>query len=145
MIRAGTKTIEDKGFAITNKRVGGNVRQALVIELPAGITQTTLDAFCDGPIEVLGDDGEVTSVFAGPFVATGHTLTLMRPSEADDVSALTARIIDLEAELTHVKATRESALEELASAREELSTLMTTVDSPEEAEAEATPGGSARR
>ena len=129
MIKAGTKTIEDNGFTIERRGVGGEIRQALVIELPAGITQTQIEAFCDGPIEVLDDEGNTVATYTGPFVAAGHTLTLMRENAEADVSALTARITSLEAELAEVNATHASSVTELASAKEELSTLKLTVAS----------------
>lgn len=130
MIRAGTKTIEDNGFTIERRGVGFDTRQALVIELPAGITQTQIDAFCDGPIEVLDENGNVTATYTGPFIAAGHTLTLMRESAEADVAVLSARITSLEAELAEVSATHENAVTELASAKEELSALKLTVASP---------------
>ncbi|NCB63302.1 MAG: hypothetical protein EOM52_06765 [Clostridia bacterium] len=127
MLKAGTKTFEDNGFTIERRGVGFNTRQALVIELPAGITQTQIEAFCAGPIEVLDDGGNTVATYTGPFVAAGHTLTLMRESAEADVSALTARITALEAELAETRATSESAVNELANAREALSALKLSV------------------
>ncbi|MEG1562877.1 MAG: hypothetical protein RR365_04000 [Bacteroides sp.] len=126
MIKAGTKTIEDNGFTIERRGVGLDTRQALIIELPTGITQTQIDAFCVGPIEVLDDDGNVAATYAGPFIVAGHTLTLMRESAQADVAALSERITSLEAELAEVTSTHASAVTELASAKEQLTTLRLT-------------------
>ena len=48
MIKAGTHEINDSGFAVVTEVVGGVARQALVLELPGGITGTALAALCTG-------------------------------------------------------------------------------------------------
>ena len=74
MIRAGKYTVEDSGFTVTTERIGGLPRQAVVVELPGGITGTALDALCAGPIEVLNEKGEVVQTHTGPFRITTHGL-----------------------------------------------------------------------
>lgn len=127
MIRAGNYTISDNGFTVDTVSVGGNVRQALVVELPGGITNTALAAFCEGPIEVLDEEGNVLQTYTGPFNVLSHGLKFTRASTDGDVAALTARVNDLEAELLTVKSAKESAVEELASLSQQLSEMKSTM------------------
>jgi hypothetical protein len=127
MIRAGNYTISDNGFTVDTVNVGGNVRQALVVELPGGITNTALTAFCEGPIEVLDEEGNVLQTYTGPFNILSHGLKFTRASTDGDVAALTARVNDLEAELLTVKSAKESAVEELASLSQQLSAMKSTM------------------
>ena len=53
MIKAGNHTVSDKGFTVVTENIGGVPRQAVVAELPGGISDEALAAFCAGPIEVL--------------------------------------------------------------------------------------------
>ena len=53
MIKAGNHTVSDKGFTVVMENIGGVPRQAVVAELPGGISDEALAAFCAGPIEVL--------------------------------------------------------------------------------------------
>ena len=57
MIKAGNHTVSDKGFTVVMENIGGVPRQAVVAELPGGISDEALAAFCAGPIEVLAEDG----------------------------------------------------------------------------------------
>ena len=91
MIKAGNHTVSDKGFTVVTENIGGVPRQAVVAELPGGISDEALAAFCAGPIEVLAEDGSTTATYTGPFRVVSHGLKLTRTSEDSDVAALTAR------------------------------------------------------
>ena len=127
MIRAGNYTISDNGFTVDTVNVGGNIRQALIVELPGGITNTALAAFCAGPIEVLDEEGNVLQTYTGPFNVLSHGLKFARASTDGDVAALTERVNDLEAELLTVKSAKESAVEELASLSQQLTAITSTM------------------
>ncbi len=99
MIRAGKYTVEDSGFTVTTERIGGLPRQAVVVELPGGITGTALDALCAGPIEVLNEKGEVVQTHTGPFHIATHGLKLVREDQSGDVAALASQVATLEAAL----------------------------------------------
>ena len=74
MIKAGNHTVSDKGFTVVTENIGGVPRQAVVAELPGGISDEALAAFCAGPIEVLAEDGSTTATYTGPFrVAVSYT------------------------------------------------------------------------
>lgn len=128
MIKAGNHTISDKGFTVVMENIGGVPRQAVVAELPGGISDEALAAFCAGPIEVLAEDGSTTATYTGPFRVVSHGLKLTRTSEDSDVAALTAQVAELEAKLSHEKSEKESALGALASLNAQLSTLKTTLE-----------------
>lgn len=123
MIRAGKYTIEDNGFTVETVSAGGTVRQVLVAELPGGITNTALEAFCAGPVEVLDEDGNVVQTHTGPFAVLSHGLKLVRANPESDVAVLTARVASLEAELLTAKNAKENAQNELASLSTQLSSL----------------------
>ena len=91
MIKAGNHTVSDKGFTVVMENIGGVPRQAVVAELPGGISDEALAAFCAGPIEVLAEDGSTTATYTGPFRVVSHGLKLTRTSEDSDVAALTAQ------------------------------------------------------
>ena len=63
MIKAGNHTVSDKGFTVVMENIGGVPRQAVVAELPGGISDEALAAFCAGPIEVLAEDGSTTATY----------------------------------------------------------------------------------
>ena len=65
MIKAGNHTVSDKGFTVVMENIGGVPRQAVVAELPGGISDEALAAFCAGPIEVLAEDGSTTATYTG--------------------------------------------------------------------------------
>ena len=109
MIKAGNHTISDKGFTVVTENIGGVPRQAVVAELPGGISDEALAAFCAGPIEVLAEDGSTTATYTGPFRVVSHGLKLTRTSEDSDVAALTAQVAELEAKLSHEQSEKESA------------------------------------
>ena len=90
MIKAGNHTVSDKGFTVVTENIGGVPRQAVVAELPGGISDEALAAFCAGPIEILAEDGSTTATCTGPFRVVSHGLKLTRTSEDSDVAALTA-------------------------------------------------------
>lgn len=115
MIRAGNHSIDDKGFVVSMERIGGVTRQALVLELPGGISDEALSALCAGPIEVLDESGAVAQTHAGPFQAVSHGLKLVRSSSNDDVAALSARVNTLEAALEAANSEKDSAVNQLAS------------------------------
>ena len=50
MIKAGNHTVSDKGFTVVTENIGGVPRQAVVAELPGGISDDALAEFCAGPI-----------------------------------------------------------------------------------------------
>lgn len=127
MIQAGKFTIEDNGFAVTMETIGGMSRQALVAELPGGISDAALSAFCTGPIAVLDQDGNVTQTHDGPFRIVSHSLKLTRSEAAEDVAALLARVSELEAALSHEQSEKNSALGELASLSQKLDALKVSV------------------
>lgn len=114
MIRAGNHSIDDKGFVVSMERIGGVTRQALVLELPGGISDEALSALCAGPIEVLDESGAVAQTHAGPFQAVSHGLKLVRASSNDDVAALSARVNTLEAALEAANSEKDSAVNQLA-------------------------------
>lgn len=128
MIKAGNHTVSDKGFTVVTENIGGVPRQAVVAELPGGISDEALAAFCAGPIEVLAEDGSTTATYTGPFRVVSHGLKLTRTSEDDDVAALTAQVAALEARLSQEQSEKESALGALASLNAQLSTLKTTLE-----------------
>ena len=130
MIQAGTYTIEDNGFTTNMETVGGVNQQTLIVELPGGITNTALNAFCAGPIEVLDADGNVTQTYTGPFRIVSHGLKFARASADSDVAVLTDRIAALEAQLGTVSNEKENAVEQLASLQEQLSALRSTTPTP---------------
>lgn len=123
MIRAGNHIIDDKGFTTTLESMGGVNRQAIVVELPAGISDEALEAFCTGPIEVLNDAGEVAQTHTGPFRVVSHGLKLTRSNAEGDVAALAARVASLEAELETANSEKKSAQDELASLSDQLDAL----------------------
>jgi len=125
MIKAGNHTISDKGFTVVTENIGGVPRQAVVAELPGGISDEALAAFCAGPIEVLAEDGSTTATYTGPFRVVSHGLKLTRTSEDSDVAALTAQVAELEAKLSHEQSEKESALARL---NEQLTTLKMTLE-----------------
>lgn len=125
MIKAGNHTVSDKGFTVVTENIGGVPRQAVVAELPGGISDEALAAFCAGPIEVLAEDGSTTATYTGPFRVVSHGLKLTRTSEDSDVAALTAQVAELEAKLSHEKSEKESALARL---NEQLTTLKMTLE-----------------
>ena len=125
MIKAGNHTVSDKGFTVVTENIGGVPRQAVVAELPGGISDEALAAFCAGPIEVLAEDGSTTATYTGPFRVVSHGLKLTRTSEDSDVAALTAQVAELEAKLSHEKCASESALARL---NEQLTTLKMTLE-----------------
>ena len=84
MIKAGNHTVSDKGFTVVTENIGGVPRQAVVAELPGGISDEALAAFCAGPIEVLAEDGSTTATYTGPFRVVSHGLKLTRTSEDSD-------------------------------------------------------------
>lgn len=128
MIKAGNHTISDKGFTVVTENIGGVPRQAVVAELPGGISDEALAAFCAGPIEVLAEDGSTTATYTGPFRVVSHGLKLTRTSEDSDVAALTAQVAALEAKLSQEQSEKESAQSALASLNAQLSALKTTLE-----------------
>lgn len=128
MIKAGNHTISDKGFTVVTESIGGVPRQAVVAELPGGISDEALAAFCAGPIEVLAEDGSTTATYTGPFRVVSHGLKLTRTSEDSDVAALTAQVAALEAKLSQEQSEKESAKNALASLNAQLSALKTTME-----------------
>ncbi|MEG2679222.1 MAG: hypothetical protein RR949_04715 [Oscillospiraceae bacterium] len=133
MIRAGNFTIQDNGFAVETVSVGGTSRQAIIAELPGGISDKALAAFCAGPIDVLDETGAVVQTHTGPFSILSHGLKLARTSADGDVAVLSARVTDLEAELKTANNAKENANRELASLSEQLKSLQVaapTVNSP---------------
>lgn len=129
MIKAGNYTIHDKGFVSATENINGVPRQALILELPGGIDEATLEAMCSGPIEVVDDNGQVVQSHAGPFCVVSHGLKLTRTSESDDVAALAARVTSLEAELAETKSAKVSAQDALASLSERFRTLQASITS----------------
>lgn len=129
MIKAGDYTISDKGFTVTTETIGGVARQAIVAELPGGISDEVLAALCAGPVEVLDEGGNTLVSYTGPFRVVSHGLKLTRTSESDDVAALTAQVATLQAQLSHAQSEKKSAVEALASLNAELSSLKTTMAS----------------
>ena len=123
MIRAGTYTVEDKGFTVSTETVGGVARQIVSLELPAGISEAELPALKTGPIEVLGDDESVVQSHTGPFRVVSHSLKLTRTSEGSDVAALSARVSELETALSQEQSAKVSAQNQLASLSEQLQAL----------------------
>lgn len=132
MIKAGNYTIQDKGFVSATENINGVPRQALILELPGGIDEATLEAMCSGPIEVVDDNGQVVQSHAGPFRVVSHGLKLTRTSESDDVAALAARVTSLEAELAETKSAKESAQDALASLSEQLDALKSSTTTGDE-------------
>lgn len=128
MIKAGNHTVSDKGFTVVTENIGGVPRQAVVAELPGGISDEALAAFCAGPIEVLAEDGSTTATYTGPFRVVSHGLKLTRTSEDSDVAALTAQVAELEAKLSHEQSEKESAQSAIASLNAQLSALKTTLE-----------------
>ena len=108
MIKAGNHTVSDKGFTVVTENIGGVPRQAVVAELPGGISDEALAAFCAGPIEVLAEDGSTAATYTGPFRVVSHGLKLTRTSEDSDVAALTAQVAELEAKLSTRRARRKA-------------------------------------
>lgn len=135
MIKAGNHTISDKGFTVVTENIGGVARQAVVVELPGGISDEALAAFCAGPIEVLAEDGSTTATYTGPFRVVSHGLKLTRTSEDSDVAALTAQVAALEAKLSQEQSEKESAQNALASLNAQLSALKTTLEARNEDQA----------
>ena len=127
MIQAGTKVITDSGFAVVTETVGGVARQALVLELPAGISAEEIAALCAGPVQVVDADGNVIQTHNGPFRVATHGLKLVRTNASGDVAALTALVGELEAELETQVSAKESALTQLASVTAQLATLQSTI------------------
>ena len=132
MIKAGNYTIQDKGFVSATENINGVPRQALILELPGGIDEATLEAMCSGPIEVVDDNGQVVQSHAGPFRVVSHGLKLIRTSESDDVAALAARVTSLEAELAETKSAKESAQDALASLSEQFDALKSSTTTGDE-------------
>lgn len=128
MIKAGTYTVEDKGFTVSTETISGVARQVISLELPAGISDEELAALRTGPIEVLGADGEsVVQSHTGPFRIVSHGLKLTRTSEDSDVAALAARVSELETALSEEQSAKESAQSQLASLSEQLQELQQSV------------------
>lgn len=123
MIKAGSSTIQDKGFTVAAQRVGGVSRQVISLELPGGIDEATLAALCAGPIEVQDEAGQTVQKHEGPFRLVSHGLKLTRASEAEDVAALTAQVEELEAALDLEKSAKQSAQDALASLKERFQAL----------------------
>lgn len=134
MIRAGKYTVEDSGFTVTTERIGGLPRQAVVVELPGGITGTALDALCAGPIEVLNEKGEVVQTHTGPFRIATHGLKLVREDQSGDVAALASQVETLEAALAKETSEKESAQDALASLNDKLTTLQGQLNSVQSAD-----------
>lgn len=134
MIRAGKYTVEDSGFTVTTERIGGLPRQAVVVELPGGITGTALDALCAGPIEVLNEKGEVVQTHTGPFRIAAHGLKLVREDQSGDVAALASQVATLEAALAKETSEKESAQDALASLNDKLTTLQGQLNSVQSAD-----------
>lgn len=134
MIRAGKYTVEDSGFTVTTERIGGLPRQAVVVELPGGITGTALDALCAGPIEVLNEKGEVVQTHTGPFRIATHGLKLVREDQSGDVAALASQVATLEAALAKETSEKESAQDALASLNDKLTTLQGQLNSMQSAD-----------
>lgn len=134
MIRAGKYTVEDSGFTVTTERIGGLPRQAVVVELPGGITGTALDALCAGPIEVLNEKGEVVQTHTGPFRIATHGLKLVREDQSGDVAALASQVATLEAALAKETSEKESAQDALASLNDKLATLQGQLNSVQSAD-----------
>lgn len=134
MIRAGKYTVEDSGFTVTTERIGGLPRQAVVVELPGGITSTALDALCAGPIEVLNEKGEVVQTHTGPFRIATHGLKLVREDQSGDVAALASQVATLEAALAKETSEKESAQDALASLNDKLTTLQGQLNSVQSAD-----------
>ena len=134
MIRAGKYTVEDSGFTVTTERIGGLPRQAVVVELPGGITGTALDALCAGPIEVLNEKGEVVQTHTGPFRIATHGLKLVREDQSGDVAALASQVATLEAALAKETSEKESAQDALASLNDKLTTLQGQLNSVQSAD-----------
>ena len=134
MIRAGKYTVEDSGFTVTTERIGGLPRQAMVVELPGGITGTALDALCAGPIEVLNEKGEVVQTHTGPFRIATHGLKLVREDQSGDVAALASQVATLEAALAKETSEKESAQDALASLNDKLTTLQGQLNSVQSAD-----------
>ena len=134
MIRAGKYTVEDSGFTVTTERIGGLPRQAVVVELPGGITGTALDALCAGPIEVLNEKGEVVQTHTGPFRIATHGLKLVREDQSGDVAALVSQVATLEAALAKETSEKESAQDALASLNDKLTTLQGQLNSVQSAD-----------
>lgn len=127
MIKAGNATIQDKGFVTAMEIIGGVPRQAIILELPSGIDEETLVALCSGPIEVLDEQGQVVQTHTGPFRMVTHGIKLTRESASHDVSALTARVSELESELTHERSAHKSAQNALASLRDQFTAFKETM------------------
>lgn len=127
MIKAGNKQINDSGFAVVMETISGNARQAVILELPGGIDDETLASLCAGPIEVLDADGNTVQSHVGPFRISTHSLKLVRTDVNGDVAALTARVTELEAELSTQVSAKESALNELASVTAQLTDLKSSM------------------
>lgn len=127
MIKAGTKVITDSGFAVVTETVGGVARQALVLELPDGISEEEIAALCAGPVQVVDEEGNILQSHTGPFRVATHGMKLVRTNASGDVAALTARVGQLEAELDVQVSAKESALSQLASVTAQLTTLQTTI------------------
>lgn len=134
MIRAGKYTVGDSGFTVTTERIGGLPRQAVVVELPGGITGTALDALCAGPIEVLNEKGEVVQTHTGPFRIATHGLKLVREDQSGDVAALASQVATLEAALAKETSEKESAQDALASLNDKLTTLQGQLNSVQSAD-----------
>ena len=134
MIRAGKYTVEDSGFTVTTERIGGLPRQAVVVELPGGITGTALDALCAGPIEVRNEKGEVVQTHTGPFRIATHGLKLVREDQSGDVAALASQVATLEAALAKETSEKESAQDALASLNDKLTTLQGQLNSVQSAD-----------
>ena len=134
MNRAGKYTVEDSGFTVTTERIGGLPRQAVVVELPGGITGTALDALCAGPIEVLNEKGEVVQTHTGPFRIATHGLKLVREDQSGDVAALASQVATLEAALAKETSEKESAQDALASLNDKLTTLQGQLNSVQSAD-----------
>lgn len=130
MIKAGTYTINDRGFAVSMEALGGVSRQALTVELPAGISDEALEAICTGPIEVLNEAGETVQVHEGPFRVLSHGLKLTRANADSDVAALTARVSALETALTEAQSAKVSAQNALASLSERFKALQASIITP---------------
>ena len=119
---------------MTTERIGGLPRQAVVVELPGGITGTALDALCAGPIEVLNEKGEVVQTHTGPFRIATHGLKLVREDQSGDVAALASQVATLEAALAKETSEKESAQDALASLNDKLTTLQGQLNSVQSAD-----------
>lgn len=127
MIKAGNYFVEDKGFSVSTEQIGGVTRQALTLELPGGISGTSIAALCKGPIQVTDENGGTAHTYTGPFRVVSHGLKLVRESSEVDVAALSAHINELEAALAEERSKRESAVSQLATVSGRLEEMKATI------------------